>query len=98
MTANYARQPFARLFQRLVHALPQLLTDGLELGPHARGHRPPKHDKRSLAGSVAHVREPQEVERLRLAFTTSFASFDRIAAELDHASLVGVQFQVELLE
>src|SRR5947207_2131706 len=98
MTANYARQPLARLFQRLMHALPQLLTNGLELGCHATSHRPPKHDKRSLAGSIARVREPQEVERLRLAFAPPLASLSRIAAKLDHAGLVGVQFQVELLE
>jgi hypothetical protein len=47
-------------------------------------------------GFPANVREAQEIERLRLPDTPLRAMLGRKTPKLDQASLVGVQFQVEL--
>src|ERR1039457_1403911 len=61
-------QPLAGASQRLVHALPQLPLDGLELGAHLLSRCFPPDDKAdSIPGFPTGMREPQEIERLRLA-------------------------------
>jgi hypothetical protein len=79
-------QPLAGASQRLVHALPQLPFDGLELGAHLLSRCFPPDDKAdSIPGFPTGMREPQEIERLRLAFSTLPSIRYGKPAELDQS-------------
>jgi len=73
-----------------VHAPPQLLFDLLQLGSHTLRDRLAFDGERSLSGLPAIVREPQEVERLRLAQPSLRSTFRRVSAELDESRFVRV--------
>src|SRR5689334_11605544 len=60
-------EPFPRFHHRMVHPLPQLLFNLLQLGAHALRDRLTAHNKMSLLVFPAYMREPQKVERLRLS-------------------------------
>ena len=91
-------QPLADFAHAVVHALPQFLFEQTEFRTHPLGHRPPKNHEASGSGLIAYMREAQKVESLGLAVATPLSPFGRIAPELDHPRLVGMQFQVELAE
>ena len=79
-----------------VHALPQFLFQGLQLGLPPLAHRLSQHREASLPGFSATMRKPQEVERLRFAVPTLPSIVLRETAELDDSCFVGMQFQPEL--
>jgi hypothetical protein len=86
-------QPFARASQRFMHALPQLPLDGLELGAHLLCRRlPPDNKARTVPGFPTGMREPQEIERLRLAFSTLPSIRYGKSAELDQSRFLRVEF------
>ncbi|MGO9737723.1 MAG: hypothetical protein ACLPVO_09855 [Desulfomonilaceae bacterium] len=49
-------------------------------------------------GSATHVREPQEIEGLRLALTATTSMKPGIGAKLDHARLVRMERKAEALQ
>jgi hypothetical protein len=81
-----------------MHASPQFLFQGPQLGLLPLAHRLSQNREVPLPGPSANVRETQEVERLRLAFATLAPILLRKAAKFDDARLVGMQLQPKLRE
>src|ERR1700758_4159442 len=79
-----------------MHTYAQLLLDILQLLSHPLAGCHAAHSKTPVSVLPADMREAQEVERLRLAFPSSFPVLLGIPPELDPARLVRVQFQSEL--
>jgi len=98
IVASEARlEPLLRGSQRLVHALPQLLLEGLEHGPQLlRRSLPPDDKALAVSGYPADMRERQKVERLRLAFATLPPVRQGEPAEFDQSRFLRVHFQPEL--
>jgi hypothetical protein len=81
-----------------VHASPQFLFQGPQLGLLPLAHRLSQNREVPLPGPSANVRETHEVERLRLAFATLAPILLRKAAKFDDPRLVGMQLQPKLRE
>ncbi|WP_206744657.1 hypothetical protein, partial [Parafrankia soli] len=71
----------------------QLLIDRLQLRPHAFRDRDALEPERPPPGCRTDVREPQKVERLRLAQTPPLPIPGGVPPELDQPRLIRVQFQ-----
>ena len=91
-------QPLAHFRERVMHALPQLQLDNFQLRLHALSHRLPQDGEAPFPRRSTDVREPQKVERLRLAFAARRSVGRCIASKLNQARLVRVQFQLELVK
>ena len=83
-------EPFAGLTHRIVHAVTNLLFDLSQFSPHALADRQASHRESPQSVFPADVREAQEVERLRLSFSSSFPVLFGKPAELDPARLIRV--------
>ena len=81
---------------RVVHTPAKLLLDLLQIRPHALAARLALHGEVPLPSRPADVRETQKVERLRLAFPSSYPALFGMAPEFDPARFVGVEFQAKL--
>src|SRR5262245_14364274 len=81
-----------------MHASPQFLFQGPQLGLLPLAHRLSQDREVPLPGPCANVRETQEVERLRLAFPTLAPILFRKAAKFDDARLIGMQLKAEVRE
>ncbi len=89
-------KPLPRARYRIMPTLPELLLEFLQLLPQTLADRLPLHGKVSPPALPADVREAQKVERLRLAFSSSFPVEFGVPPELDPARLVRMQFQPKL--
>src|SRR5271169_1896991 len=77
----------------------ELLLDLPQLGAHSLADwLPPEHEARATPTGRAVMREPQEVERLRLAETLSMPICNCGSAELDEPRLVGMKGEPEACE
>ena len=81
-----------------VHAAPQFLFQGPQLGLPPRPHRLAQPREVSLSGFSATMRATQKVKRLRFAVASVSSVLFRIAAQLDDSRLAGMQLQSELRE
>jgi hypothetical protein len=81
-----------------MHASPQFLFQGPQLGLLPLAHRLSQDRKVPLPGPSANVREAQEIERLRLAFATLAPILFRKAAKFDDSRLVGMQLEAKARE
>ncbi len=89
-------EPLTGLRYRIMPTLPELLLNLLQLPPQALGDRLPLHGKLPPPVLPADMREAQKVERLRLAFSSSFPVEIGKRPELDPARFVRMQFQLKL--
>src|SRR5262249_34205194 len=78
-----------------VHASPQLLVQGSQLGLPSLSHRLSQYREVSLPSFPATMRKTQEVERLRFAAAKLLSILFRKAAELDNARFVGMQLKAK---
>ena len=91
-------QPASHLRDRIVQAPPKLGLHLPQLGLQPLPHRLPEHRKPSVTPlRPADVREPQEVEGLRLPLTSTPAVLGRERPELDQARLVRCSSKANLL-
>jgi hypothetical protein len=81
-----------------MHASPQFLLQGLQLGLLPLAHRLSQDREVPLPGPSAYVREAQEVERLRFAFATLPPILFRKAAKFDDSCLIGMQLKAKARE
>src|SRR5262249_53044629 len=81
-----------------MHASPQFLFQGPQLGLLPLAHRLSQDREVPLPGPPANVREAQEVERLRLALTTLAPILFRKAAKFDDSRLIDMQVKAEVRE
>ena len=79
-----------------MHASLQFLFQAPQLSLLPLAHRLSQDREVSLPGPSADVREPQEVERFRLAFPTLTPILFRKAAKFDDSCLIGMQLQAEV--
>jgi len=91
-------EPLARLRHRVLHAQAKLPLDLLQFRPHTLATRLALYGEVPLPSHPADVREAQEVERLGLAFPSSFLALFGMPPELDPARLVEVAFQPNLFQ
>ena len=98
VAADDPPQPSPLVGDRLMHALPHLLFDHLELRPHAVRPGFPFDLEPTGASFTADEGEAQEVEGLRLAEPAPLAAFRCKASELDQPGLLGMQCQRKLLQ
>ena len=91
-------QPSALCGDGIVHAFTQLRLDLLESGPHALAPCLAQKHECSAPGLATEEDEPQEREGLRPAKSAPLSPSRRIAAELQQARLLPVQFEPKLLE
>ena len=96
MTLHHASQPFALFRDGLVPTLPELVFDLPQLRPHSLRDRDPPQPEPSMLGLPTEMREPKEIERLRLPETTSRSAPGGMPSELDQPGLVRVQLQPKL--
>src|ERR1035437_5303235 len=89
-------EPFARVRNRIMPTLPELLLKFLQLPPQALADRLAFHGKLPPPVLPANVREAQKVERLRLTFSSSFPVELGKRPELNPARFVRMQFQSKL--
>jgi hypothetical protein len=89
VTLHHAPQPSPDFRQWLMHAHPQGGSHLLQLGEKSLPDGFAQHEELSiLPGLSANVREPKEVERLRLALTPSPPVSSRKPPELNQARLI----------
>jgi hypothetical protein len=81
-----------------MHASPQFLFQGPQLGLLPLAHRLSQDREVPLPGPSANVCETQEVERLRLAFATLASILFRKAAKFDDSRLIGMQLKAKARE
>ena len=81
------------LRNRHVHASPQFLSQGPQLGLPPLPHRLSQYREASLPGFSATMRETQKVKRPRFAVAPVSPVSLRVAAELDDSRFVGMQLQ-----
>ncbi len=93
---DHAPQPSSLFGDRRVPPPPEFLLELMQLGAHPVASRLPPKQEAAAPGASADMREPQEVETLRLAQTTPLAVRRRRAAELDEARLFLMQREREL--
>ncbi len=95
----HAPQPSPDFCQRLMQTYPQGGLHLFQLGEQPLPLGLAQHEElAALPGAPANMREPQEVERLRLALTPSLPVVGSKPPELNQAGLVRVEFQSELLQ
>ena len=92
----HATQPTPHLGDIMVHPSPEGLADRLEGRTHPLTDGLSLDREPALPGRSAVMREPQEVEGIRLALAPAPPVFCRETAELQEPGLVGVQPQAEL--
>ena len=85
----------AEFREGLVPAPPKLQFDGLQFCLHPCAHRPPQHGEAALPGRRTAVREPEEVEALRLALAAPSPIRRRMAPEFEESRFLGMQRQTE---
>ena len=78
-----------------VHASPQFLLQGPQLGLPPLAHRLSQHREVSFPGFSAAVRKPQEVEGFRCAVATVSSIVFRVAAKLNDSRFVGMQLEAK---
>ena len=88
-------EPCSELLDGRVPAQSQGLLDLLKFPAQPCGDRLAPYRKHASLGLTAHVRKAKKVAGLRFPLATPLSSFHRIAAKLDEARLVRVQFEVE---
>src|SRR5213596_820014 len=98
MSGHHRPQVRALLGNGVVHAPSELELDRLEFGSQAFGTRKPQNHELALSRLRTAVREPEEVEGLRLALSLALSVLAGEAPELDQPRLVGVQLQPELAQ
>src|SRR6267142_4582092 len=99
VSRHHRPQPLANFCYGLVHSSAQFRFDRLQLGAFPLTHRAPQYREHPVASLLpADVREAKKVECLRLPLATPFSSFSSVAAKLDYARFLGMQFQFELGE
>ena len=98
VACNDLPQPVSLIWDSLVHSLPQLRLDFLELRPHAVAPGLPLKLESSPSRFAADEGEAQESEGLRSADTAFLVVGRRMAAELNQAGLVRMERQRECLE
>src|SRR5262249_57216772 len=81
VAADHLFQPFPLLGNRLMHALSQLLLDGLQLRPHAVAESLPLDQELAPTRPAADKDEAQKAEGLRLAEPTALAVVRRMAPD-----------------
>ena len=89
-------EPFARVRNRIMPTLPELLLKFLQLPPQALADRLPLHGKLPPPVLPADMREAQKVERLRLTFSSPFPVELGKRPELNPARFIRMQFQSKL--
>ena len=90
-----ASQPSSLFGDRRVPPPSEFLLEFMQLGAHPVASRLPPKQEAAAPGASADMREPQEVETLRLAQAAPLAVRRRRAAELDEARLFRMQRQRE---
>jgi len=99
MSAYHGPKPRALLRDGLVAPPPQVGRDLVQFGHHPLPLRVPVQEELPRPRAPADVREPEEVEGLRLPVEAALTSaIERVAPEGDEARLLGVQLQRELYE
>src|SRR5277367_2701442 len=90
-------KPFALRLDAAVAGRLELVLDLSQLRPHPLASwRPSQHEAAAASSGRAIVREPKEVERLRLAETSSAAAGNCLPAELDEPRLFGMEAKFEI--
>ena len=89
-------EPLARVRDRIMPALAELLLEFPQLPPQAFADRLPLHGKLPPPVLPADMREAQKVERLRLTFPSPFPVEFGKRPELNPARFVRMQFQSKL--
>ena len=89
-------EPLAGLAHRIVHTLTELLLNLPQLRPHAFADRLAPHREPPYPILPADMRESQEVERLGLAFPSSFPVLFGIPPELNPTRFVRMEFLTKL--
>src|SRR6266404_5050222 len=98
VTPHHRLQPLAQFGNGFVHAPLKLGFHLIQLRLQPFPYRLPQHRKPSIAPLLyANMRKSEEVERLRLPFSTPLPLVDRIWTELQQSRFLGMQLQVELL-
>src|SRR4030095_7555115 len=87
MPTQHRRHPLALILQSLMHALPKLPLQFIQLCLHPLAHRFEPHLKLSLRRCPANMRETQKVESFWFAFASLFASLRCLSAKLYQPSL-----------
>src|SRR5258708_27361833 len=98
MTQQDRAQVRSLFRDRRMQTLPQFVFQRPQFRLPPLPHRLSQHREMPLPGLPATMREAQEVERFRFPAATLSPILLRIAAKLDDARFVGVQFQPELRE
>jgi hypothetical protein len=99
VTLDHRPQPLANFGYALMHSFTQLRFDSLQLSAFPLTHRAPQDREHPVAVLLpTNVREAQKVECLRLPLSTPFSSFGCVAAKLEYARFLRMQFQPELGE
>ena len=96
--SHHAAQPPPLLGDRLMPALPQLVFDLCQLGPHPLRDRDAPHPEAPVPHLRADMREAEEVERLGFPGAPLLPVRGGEPPELDQPRLAGVQLQPELRE
>jgi hypothetical protein len=82
-----------------MHSFTKLPLDLVEFGTYAFAHAVAMDGEPTVgSGLGTHVREPEEIERIRSAFSASLSMFGGIFAEFDKPCLAFVKFQAEFGE
>lgn len=89
-------EPLAGLTHGIVHTRTELLLDLPQLRPHAFADRLAPYREPPPPVLPADVREAQKVERLGLAFSSTFPVLFGESAELDPSRFIWVEFQSKL--
>ena len=90
-------KPFALRLDAVVAGRLELFLDLSQLRPHPLASwRPSQHEAAAASSGRAIVREPKEVERLRLAETSGAAGRNCLPAELDEPRLFGMEAKPEI--
>src|SRR5687768_11025907 len=96
---NNRLEPLPGLGRCLMSALAELLIQGFQLRHHALPRRLTTDcEVARLSVPLADMREPQKVERFRLAFAPLLPVRDGVWPELDQACFLRMEFQPELLQ
>src|SRR5882762_2975036 len=97
VSTHHRLQPLALFGDGFVHSSPKLGFHRIQLRLQPFANRLPQHRKPSIAPLLhADMRKAQEVEGLRLPFSTPLSLVDRMWTELQKARFLGMQLQVEL--
>src|SRR6266536_5092878 len=97
VSLDHRPQPLSYCSHALVHSFAQFRFDRLQLCAFPLTHRAPPDREHSVASLLtADMREAKKVECFRLPLAAPFATFGCVAAKLDHARFLGMQFQFEL--